>query len=114
MNKIHLTLEVNKFNKDKIVDREYTTKAGDVVTNKEYQVEVIELKEKKFVTQGDNWKLFKTHFVVEKKDNIDAPDVYVGNGFQFERDDDEAQKTFDSITSKGANGEVIDVNDIPF
>jgi hypothetical protein len=112
MEKIHLTLEVNKFNKSKIVERKFKNQAGEEVVNKEYKVDVVPLTAEKFVTQGDGWKMFKTHFVVEKKANKDDADVYVGNGFRFEntREDNQVSKQVDS------NDGVDEINpsDIPF
>jgi hypothetical protein len=112
MSKIHLTLEVNKINKAKIIDRTFTNQAGEEVTVKEYKCEVVPLKEKKFVTKGDNWEMFKTHFVVEKKDNKDEPDIFVGNGYTFENTNEEPKK--DTKTSETLEGNVIDTDDIPF
>lgn len=87
MNKINITLNLTKINKSKITDRTYKDKDGNDVTEKNYKIEVIELKNPKFVAQGDTWVMNKTHFVVEaqtkeeRNSNVEAN--YVGEGFEF-------------------------------
>lgn len=91
MSKISLTLEVSAFDKSRIEERTFDTKDGKK-TVKEYKVDVIPLKEKKFVSKGADWQLFKTHFVVQSQTKeeraVKADPVYVGNGYQFESDDE--------------------------
>jgi hypothetical protein len=51
-------------------------------------MEAVPLNEKKFVTEGDTWVMYKTHFIVEgqtkeeKQQKINGK--YIGSGFQFE------------------------------
>lgn len=96
--KINLTLNLSKIDKTKIIDRTYKDKDDNEVTNKEYKVEVIELKQPKFVTEGDTWKMLKTHFVVEaqtKEEKAEKkPANYVGEGFTFES---KVDTTFDAL-----------------
>ena len=105
MNKINLTLNISKINKDKIFDRTYKDKDGKEITEKNYKVDVVELKERKFVTEGETWKLFKTHFVAESQTKQERDEKaypnYVGEGFQFEN------KLTDPDTG-------IDTSEIPF
>ncbi len=87
MQKINITLNLSKINKDKIVDRTYKDEQGNDVTEKTYKIEVIPLKAPKFITQGDTWIMNKTHFVVEaqtkEERNSNGATNYVGEGFEF-------------------------------
>ena len=91
MKKISVTLDVSKIDKTRIVDRTYKNKDGGDVTQRLYKFDVIELKEKKFVKDGDTWTMYKTHFAVEgqtpqeKKDK--ATNNYIGEGMTFESKD---------------------------
>lgn len=124
MQKIHLTLEVNKIDKSKIKPITYKDRDGNEVTNKEYRCDVIELNEPKFVAQGNDWRLIKTHFVVQKKDNLDEPSVYVGSGFKFERDETQQQLQTENTQQQAPEEnrtspseeypDGINVDDIPF
>lgn len=113
MSKLNITLDVTKFNKAKIVDRVYTTRGGEKVTKKEYKVEVVPLKEPKFVTEGATFKLIKTHFVVEAQTKEEraakAPSVYVGEGFVFE-----SKGAVESQDTIEYPDEQINTEDIPF
>ncbi len=119
--KINLTLEVSKFNKDKIVARTFKTRDGTEVTVKEYKVEVVELKQPKFVASGkradgSEWIKKKTHFVAEEQTKEERAakkaTVYVGEGFTFEDAvGDEPQE--DAAVDVGAD-ENINPDDIPF
>ena len=88
MNKISVTLNLSKIDKTRIVDRTYKDKEGNDVTEKNYKVEVIELKQPSFVAEGDTWTMNKTHFVVDAQSKDERaekkPANYVGEGFQFE------------------------------
>lgn len=64
--KIIITIEVNKIDKNKIVSRTYQNSQGETVTVKELKLEIIPLNETKFIKEGDNYRLFKTHFVAEQ------------------------------------------------
>lgn len=90
-NKILIKIDVTKINKDKIKERRYM-KDGVEVVAKEYEMECVPLKEPKFIkrgtaTNGEEWQLLKTGFVVEKKDkdSKDEPDVFLGDGLEFEK-----------------------------
>lgn len=127
MNKVSITLEVNKFNKDKIVSRTIQTKDGEKQV-KEYKVDLIELETPKFVTQGTTktgkaWKMMKTHFVAEPKKTATDPTVYIGSGFQFEYEDS-PQNKLEDVEAKMSKAEddffgdeqpeEIKGNEIPF
>lgn len=84
---IEITLDVTKINKAKIVERKYKDKESVEHIAKEYKMKIVPLKEKKFITKGDGWEMFKTHFVVEGKDNKEEVDNFIGNGFEFVREE---------------------------
>lgn len=116
MNKLNITLDVSKFNKAKIVEKKFKNKEGVEVTKKEYKVEAIPLKAKKFVAKGKGWDMFKTHFIVEaqtkeeKANKVDS--VFVGDGFEFEKATEEKSDfQQDSVEYGDAD---ININDIPF
>lgn len=121
MSKIMVTLNLNAVDKSKIIERTYQAKDGTLRHSKDYKIEVIPLKEtnQKLIKQGDGWKLMKTHFVVEQKEQgSEAPDNIVGEGISFLRSEKpeaviEAAKP-STMTSPGVNGEIIDVEEIPF
>lgn len=107
---INITLNVNKITKEKIQPRKYTDKDGVEHTNQELKIKLVPLKEKKFITGRDNWKMFKTHFVVEEKANKDDKDVFLGDGFMFEKVDEvEKPQKDDNYPEENINPE-----DIPF
>lgn len=114
MNKISLTLDVTKFNKAKISERKYVNKRNEEVTTKEYKVDVIPSKEVKVIAQGNDWVMKKTHFVVEAQTKEEraakAPTVYVGEGFTFEKKEQEVTQN-DTIDYPE---EDINPDDIPF
>lgn len=87
MNKISVTLDLSKINKDRIVSRTFTNKEGVEVTVKEYKIDVIPLREPKFIKQGEGWNLLKTHFVVEgqtkEERQAKTKSIYIGEGMQF-------------------------------
>jgi hypothetical protein len=86
--KLNITLDVSKINKDKIVTRTYLNKDGVEVTEKNYKMEAVPLNEKKMVTEGDTWIMYKTHFIVEGQSKEEKQQkvkgTYIGSGFQFE------------------------------
>lgn len=86
--KLNITLDVSKINKDRIVTRTYLNKDNVEVTEKNYKMEAVPLNEKKFVTEGDTWILYKTHFIVEGQTKEEKQQkvkgTYIGSGFQFE------------------------------
>lgn len=69
MNKIIVSVDLTKINKDRIRVEQYTNKEGVEVTKKMYDFEVIPLKpeqQKEIASASDmSWTLKKTHFVTE-------------------------------------------------
>jgi len=89
MKKISITLDVSKISKDKIIEKSYKNKDGEEIKQKIYKFDVIELNQQKVVTLGEGWKMLKTHFCVESqtKEEREAkiPQIYIGEGFCFEK-----------------------------
>lgn len=110
MKPVEITLNVSKINKDKIISRSYTNNEGTEVTVKEYKVKLVPLKERKFVTKGDGWEMFKTHFVVESKSKKEDPDNFVGEGFEFEK----VEQKNNAHREPEEGAETISPDDIPF
>lgn len=63
--KINITIDVSKMDKTRIEPRTYTNKDGVEVTQKNYRMELVPLREPKLLKAGSGWEMVKTHFVVE-------------------------------------------------
>ena len=91
MNKISVTIDLGKLDKTRIKERTYTNKDGKEVTVKEYQMDVVELKEKKTIKEGDTWRMVKSHFVSDSqsKEEREAKKEsnFIGSGIIFENRD---------------------------
>ena len=87
MQKIIITIDLNKIDKERINTKTYTNKAGEEITKKEYKMEVVPLKKKKLIKSGDTWELYKTHFICDnqtKEERKEGKEVnYIGEGVQF-------------------------------
>lgn len=88
MQKISIKIDLSKIDKTKITERKYTNKEGVEVTIKELALDIVPLKEKKVIKEGDTWTMVKTHFVAEpqtkqERDN-GQPSVILGDGIVFE------------------------------
>jgi hypothetical protein len=114
--KLNITLDVSKINKDKIVPREYTNGEGVTITEKNYKMEAVPLKEKKFVAKGDNWIMYKTHFIAEAQTKEEkqqkAKSVFIGSGFQFETQEQPRQpeQKATGVNSDGSPVPNFDIN----
>ena len=113
---MQVELNVNKINKDKIIERTYRNKEGQDVTEKIYKFRVVRLKSPKVVASGDNWVMKKVGFCVEKKDNKEEPDNFVGSVMEFDRDINglNAQETSQAKQTLTKEQQEIDASDIPF
>lgn len=97
MQKISVTIDLNKLDKTRIQERTYTNGQGQEVVVREYKLDVVPLKEKKKIKDGDTWSLVKSHFVCdaptkeerESKTNT----TIVGDGVVFENKGEEMQGT---------------------
>ncbi len=116
MNKVSITLDLSKINKTKITERSYANKAGETKVVKDYKVELIPVKEPKIVTQGQDWVMEKTHFVVESQTKEEkankVPTVYVGEGFSFRTE--EAQTVEENVLDRFDYPENAYPAEIPF
>lgn len=61
MKPLKLKLNLLEVIKDKIVDGEYQNKEGQTIKTKTLDVDIFELKERKFVKETDKWTMYKTH-----------------------------------------------------
>ena len=87
MNKISVTIDIDKINKSKITTRTYTNREGKEITVREYKMDVVQKRDPRFVTEGDTWQLFETHFVAEaqtkEERDAGAESNYIGKGVTF-------------------------------
>lgn len=92
MAKLSITLDLTKIDKTRIVERKYQDRDGVEHTAKEYKVDLVELREPKFIKEGSWGRMLKTHFVVQAQTKEEreakAPSVFIGDGFKFERPED--------------------------
>lgn len=88
MQKIKIVLDVTKIDKTQIKERTYTNKSGGEVTVKDLNLEVIPLKEKKFIKETEKGNLYKTHFVAHQSTKNDdgtyENGAIIGDGITFE------------------------------
>lgn len=91
MEKVSITIDLAKIDKTRIFTRTYKDKDGVEHTAKEYKVDLVPLKDERFVTEGAWGKMFKTHFLVQAQTKEEraakSPSVFIGDGFRFERAD---------------------------
>jgi hypothetical protein len=85
--KLSITIDLSKINKNKIVERRFKNKDGVEVVCKDYKIDVVPLKEPKTIKDGGSWILKKTHFVIEQPTKEERAarneSVYVGEALQF-------------------------------
>jgi hypothetical protein len=116
-NKIKLTLDVTKIEKDKILSRTYINKGGVEVTVKDLNLEVVPLKEKKFIKDTEKGTLYKTHFVAHASTKNDDGTwdngSIIGDGITFEPKGDNVPPQAREDGIKFPDDE-INPNDIPF
>lgn len=98
MKKLILKIDLSKIEKSKIKERKFTDKQGVEHVAKEYTMELVELKAPKFVTQGEEWEMVKTHFLVDPqtKEEREAKKQsnFLGDGIVFNK-----KGNFDDVTS---------------
>lgn len=102
MNKVSITIDLTKIDKNRIQNRTFTNKEGVEVTVKEYKLDVVPLREKKIIKEGDTWRMVKSHFVCDtatKEERANKTKTnFLGDGIQFE----------------DLNAETVKDGDIPF
>jgi hypothetical protein len=110
--KLNITLDLSKINKEKIVNREYQNNAGETVIGKEYKIEVIPLKQEKVIKSTPDWSMIKTHFIVESqtKEEREArtPSNYIGEGIVFRKGAEQTDGVFEAYPDSP------NTDDIPF
>lgn len=111
MNKFTISVNTHLIDKTKLVDRDYTNKDGKEVLVKELKLEVIPLKEVRFIKGGDGWKMLKVGFVTQSPSKEDKANKVkmpvIGDAIRFESDKD--NPNYDT-----GRGVVINPDDIPF
>lgn len=89
MEKISITIDLGKLDKTRINNRTFTNKDGQEVTVKEYKLDVVPLKEKKLIKEGDTWKMVKSHFVADSQTKEERENKtqtnFIGDGIMFEK-----------------------------
>jgi len=133
-NKITITIDLTKIDKNRIVNRTYQNKEGQTVTVKEYSMDCVELITPKLIKEADTWMLKETHFVTDaptkeerqtktkmkglgkaigifNKANTTAEETRAKITAQVNNDYNEVEN---APTSTGYNGEEIDPSSIPF
>lgn len=112
MQKLKLQIDVNKIDKTKILPRTYINKGGVEVTVKDLNLEVVPLKEKKFIKDTPKGTLYKTHFVAHQstknEDGTYDNGAIIGDGITFE-----PKESAEERASKPSAGD-IDPDSIPF
>ncbi len=110
--KISITIDLNKVSKSKIKDRKWKSQTGQEIVAKEIKLDVVPLKEKKLIKEGDTWIMYKTHFVSEEQTpeerNRNEKSKIIGDGITFEYKD---KKEVEDIEYPS---EEVNPEDIPF
>lgn len=87
MEKITITIDVSKIDKNKIISRTWTDKEGNSRTVKELKLDIVPLRETKLLKDGDTYMLYKTHFVAEQSTQAErdakAKSKIIGEGTMF-------------------------------
>ena len=116
MDKISITIDVTKINKNKIHEKKYI-KNGEEVVSKNYKLDVVPLKTVSVVASGENWVMKKTHFVAEtltKEEREKGVETnYIGSGFKFEKKEPVVQQTPEPVENNYPQDQ-IELEDIPF
>jgi hypothetical protein len=116
MNKIKLAIDVTKLDKTQIKERTYKNKDGQEVTAKDLNLELVALKEKKFIKQGDNWVMFKTHFIAhpstKRDDGTYENGAIVGDGITFEYSQQKAQGYGNAVDNMSSQEDIS--SQVPF
>lgn len=85
--KITITLQVNKISKSKILSRSFVNRDNEEISVKELKLDIVPLKEPKLLKDADTYQLWKTHFVAEQqtKEERDAKikSNIIGEGVMF-------------------------------
>lgn len=121
MNKISIKLNIDKINKSKIKTRSYTNKSGANITVREYEVEVVPIREEKVVHSTDKFDFVKIGFVSDR--SVKRPDgswedgTILGDAIEIRTRTDSQEPADDepSVQIGGYNmDDIIDPDEIPF
>lgn len=117
MNKLSLRLNLAKIDKSKITPRSYTNQAGVEITEQNYDIEIIPLRNEKLIKEGDTWSLWKTGFISEKAVKK-ADGTYDNGNVLGDVTEMRSKKTSESVSPRvtpgGYTGEVANLDNIPF
>lgn len=89
MSRITIAIDLKKIDKSRIKDHSFTTKSGEVVTQKLYELDVVELRPEnhKTLMSGEGWARVKKYMVVNTATNEERAQkvntAIVGEGFVF-------------------------------
>lgn len=122
-NKIQITLDLARIDKNRINTRQYQNQAGETITVKEYVIDAIELEQPKVIKEGDTWILQQTHFVVdsatkaEREAQTKMKTIGKGTGF-INKVSEPVQQVKQQITDKLKDSyfpeDEINPMDVPF
>lgn len=62
----HAKIDVTKINKNNLVERSFKNKNGDLITVKELEIELLDIKEPKVLSDTEKGTLKKVGFITEK------------------------------------------------
>lgn len=100
MEKVSITIDLGKIDKNRINAREFNTAAGETVVAKDYKIDLVPLKEPKVIKEGPTWRMVKKYFVCEAptKEEREAKKStnIIGDGIVFEDLRDNMPKDDDS------------------
>lgn len=109
MEKISITIDVMRIPREKIVERRYHDKANREFICKDLKLDIVPLNEPKMLKEGENWQLWRTHFVAIQatKEDREAKrkSVIVGSAIMFKEK---------KVEDGGAPADEVDPADIPF
>ena len=112
MDIIQFRIDVNKIDKNRIIPREYTNKANEPVTAKEYSFTFVPLREAKVIKATDSYVMTKvgilTEDVTKEERESGVKGVIIGEGIVFSKPG--AKKGY---PKPGEDGNP-NIDDIPF
>lgn len=114
MNKITIKLNIDKIDRSKIKSRSYKNKSGIDVTVREYEVEIIPIREEKVVHSTDKYDFVKIGFASDR--SVKRPDgkwddgTILGDAVEI-RSKTAGERT---VNMDDIDDGSINVDDIPF
>lgn len=118
MNKINIKINIDKIDRNKIKTRTYKNAAGIDVTVKEYEVELMPIREEKVVHSTPEYDIVKVGFLSERsvKNASRGWDngTIIGDAVEIRNKEKPKEKDpFDDIVQDDT-GDAVNVDDIPF